>query len=74
MPKCGMVVKEWLAEDFPLKIDQSTNTTKFTSCASRWDALIQASSSLHKQKKFNAARSWFGVWVEPDTGSVFLPQ
>jgi len=35
-----MVVEEWLAEDFPLKIDQSTNTTKFTSCASCWDALI----------------------------------
>ena len=35
MPKCGMVVEEWLAEDFTLKIDQSTNTTKFTSCASR---------------------------------------
>jgi hypothetical protein len=51
MPKCGMVVEEWLAEDFSLKINQSTNTTKFTSCASHWDTLIQASSSLHKQKK-----------------------
>jgi hypothetical protein len=51
MPKCGMVVEEWLTEDFPLKIDQSTNTTKFTSCASCWNMLIQASSGLHKQKK-----------------------
>jgi hypothetical protein len=25
MPKCGKVVEEWLAGDFPLKIDQSTN-------------------------------------------------
>jgi hypothetical protein len=33
MPKCGMVDEEWLAEDFPLRIDQSTNTnmTKFAS-------------------------------------------
>jgi hypothetical protein len=38
-----MVVEEWLAEDFPLKIDQSTNTTKFASCASHWDMLIQSS-------------------------------
>jgi hypothetical protein len=64
MPKCGMVVEEWLAEYFPLKIDQSTNTTKFTSCASHWDVLIQASLSLHKQKKFNVARGWFGVWTQ----------
>jgi hypothetical protein len=35
MPKCGMVDEEWLAEDFPLKINQSTNMTKFTSFASR---------------------------------------
>ena len=26
-----MVDEEWHAEDFPLKIDQSTNMTKFTS-------------------------------------------
>jgi hypothetical protein len=26
------------------------NTTKFTSCASRWDALIRTTISLHKQK------------------------
>ena len=37
MPKHGIVVEECLAEDFPLKIDQSTNMTKFISCASRWD-------------------------------------
>ena len=43
-----MVVEEWLAEDFPLKIDQSTNTTKFTSCASRWDALIEFKARLRK--------------------------
>ena len=35
MPKYCMVVEEWLAEDFPLKIDQSTNMTKFTCFASR---------------------------------------
>ena len=39
MLKCGMVVEEWLAEDFKLKIDKSTNTTKFTSCASRWGSI-----------------------------------
>jgi hypothetical protein len=33
MPKWGMVVGEWLAEDCPLEIDQSTNMTKFTSFA-----------------------------------------
>jgi hypothetical protein len=59
-----MVVEEWPAEDFQLKIDQSTNTTKFTSCASRWDALIQAQVQVYisTKKKFNAAHSWFGVW------------
>ena len=62
-----MVVEEWLAEDFPLKIHQSTNTTKFTSCASRWDALIQAQIQVYisTQKKFNAACGWFGVWSSP---------
>ena len=47
MQKCGMVVEEWLAEDFPLKIDQTTNMTKFTNCATG----VNPSSSLHKQKK-----------------------
>ena len=46
-----MVVEEWLAENFPLKIDQSTNTTKFTSCASQ--ALIVY--NYMSKKKFNAA-------------------
>jgi hypothetical protein len=49
MPKCGMVVEEWLAEDFPLKIDQSTNTTKFT---------IQVYISKYL---FLTCRGWFGV-------------
>jgi hypothetical protein len=63
MPNCGMVVEEWLAEDFPLKIDQSTKTTKFTSCA-HWDTLIQVQVQVYisKQKNFNMAHGWFGVW------------
>jgi hypothetical protein len=64
MPTCGMVVEEWFAEDFPLKIDQSTNMTKFTSCASRWDVLIHPQVLVYiSKKKFNTARGWFGVWV-----------
>jgi hypothetical protein len=60
MQKCGMVVEEWFAEDFLLKMDQSTNTTKFTS---RWDTLIQAQVQVYiSKKKFNMARGWFGVW------------
>ena len=46
-----MVVEECLAEDFPLKIDQSTNMTKFTSCASRWDTLIQVQVQVYISKK-----------------------
>jgi hypothetical protein len=41
-----MFVEEWFAEDFPLKMDQSTNTTKFTRRVNP-----SSSSSLHKQKK-----------------------
>jgi hypothetical protein len=61
MPKYDMVVEEWFSEDFPLKIDQSTNTTKITSCASRWDVLIQVQVQVYISKKFNVACGWFGV-------------
>ena len=79
MPKYVVVVEEWLAEDFALKIDRSTNTTKFTSFASRWGAVIVSwSCGLWKCGKnfYRASRMvWslcftyitpiavFGVWA-----------
>ena len=56
-----MVVEEWLAESFPFQIDQSTNTTKFTSCASPWDALIQVQVQVYISNKKSLTRPAAGL-------------
>jgi hypothetical protein len=63
-----MTVEEWLAEDFLSKIDQSTNTTKLTSCASRWDTLIQSTNTNYISTVKRGPRL---VWsLEESTNSV----
>jgi hypothetical protein len=55
MQKCGMVVEEWLAEDFPLKSKYKHNQI-YKLCQSLGHVDPSSSSS---KKRVNAACGWF---------------